>query len=55
LQGHQVVLADNGRRALEMLRAERFDLLLLDMEMPELDGFAVLELLAATRRCATCR
>ena len=47
LQGHRVQSADNGRRALEMLRAERFDLLLLDLEMPELDGFAVLEQLAA--------
>lgn len=47
LQGHQVSSADNGRRALQMLQAERFDLLLLDLEMPELDGFAVLEQLAA--------
>lgn len=47
LQGHRVSSADNGRRALEMLRAESFDLLLLDLEMPELDGFAVLERLAA--------
>jgi class 3 adenylate cyclase len=46
LQGHQVSSADNGRRALEMLRAERFDLLLLDLEMPELDGFALLEIIA---------
>jgi len=47
LQGHQVQSADNGRKALEMLRAEPFDLLLLDLEMPEIDGFAVLERLAA--------
>ncbi len=47
LQGHQVSTADNGRRALEMLRAERFDLLLLDLEMPELDGFGLLAALAA--------
>ncbi len=43
LQGHSVALAENGRVALEMLRRERFDLLLLDMEMPEMDGFQVLE------------
>jgi adenylate cyclase len=47
LQGHRVSSADNGRRALEMLRAEAFDLLLLDLEMPELDGFALLEIIAA--------
>ncbi len=43
LQGHRVASAENGRVALEMLRNEAFDLLLLDMEMPELDGFQLLE------------
>jgi len=43
LMGHAVVTAENGRIALECLRRERFDLLLLDMEMPEVDGFAVLD------------
>jgi len=43
LQGHRVASAENGRVALEMLRREPFDLLLLDMEMPEMDGFQVLE------------
>ncbi|MBI5722083.1 MAG: adenylate/guanylate cyclase domain-containing response regulator [Burkholderiales bacterium] len=47
LQGHQVHSAENGRVALDMLRAAGFDLLLLDMEMPEMDGFQVLEQLAA--------
>jgi adenylate cyclase len=42
-QGHSVASAENGRIALEMLRREAFDLLLLDMEMPEMDGFQVLE------------
>jgi adenylate cyclase len=43
LQGHRVTSVDNGRVALETLRREPFDLLLLDLEMPELDGFALLE------------
>ena len=43
LQGHRVDCAENGRIALDMLRAGAFDLLLLDMEMPEMDGFEVLE------------
>ena len=47
LLGHGVSLAENGRIALERLRTEPFDLLLLDIEMPELDGFAVLEQLKA--------
>ena len=42
LLGHTVATAENGRVALEQLRASRFDLVLLDMEMPEVDGFGVL-------------
>ena len=49
LLGHRFELAENGRIALEKLRSEPFDLLLLDIEMPELDGFAVLEQLKADR------
>jgi iron donor protein CyaY len=48
--GHRVASAENGRVALQMLRAEAFDLLLLDMEMPELDGFQVLEQMVADRQ-----
>jgi class 3 adenylate cyclase len=47
LLGHQVRKAENGRIALEMLQRETFDLLLLDMEMPEMTGFEVLEHLRA--------
>jgi class 3 adenylate cyclase len=47
LQGHQVESAENGRVALEMLRRGGFDLLVLDIEMPDMDGFQVLEQLAA--------
>ena len=43
LMGHDVTTVENGRSALERLRAEPFDLLLLDLEMPELDGFGLLE------------
>ena len=46
LQGHAVACAENGRIALDMLRAGGFDLMLLDIEMPELDGFQVLEQLS---------
>jgi CheY-like chemotaxis protein len=35
--------AENGLKACEMWRPNRFDLLLLDISMPELDGFGVLE------------
>lgn len=42
-QGHTVALAEHGQQALDMLRAESFDVVLLDIIMPELDGYQVLE------------
>ena len=41
--GHRVATAENGVVALAKLREEPFDLMLLDMEMPQMDGFTVLE------------
>jgi serine phosphatase RsbU (regulator of sigma subunit) len=41
-QGHQVEMAENGKKAMEKLRAEPFDLVLLDIMMPEMDGYQVL-------------
>lgn len=38
-QGHTVVHAGNGVEALEILEKNRFDLVLMDIEMPEMDGF----------------
>jgi adenylate cyclase len=41
-EGHTIVFAEHGAEALELLRAGRFDLILLDVLMPELDGYGVL-------------
>ncbi len=41
--GHSVETAENGRQALEMLKRGAYDLVLLDIEMPELNGYQVLE------------
>ncbi|MDA8426466.1 MAG: response regulator [Treponema sp.] len=40
-RGHRVELAENGARAIEKLDAGSFDLALVDLRMPEVDGFAV--------------
>src|SRR5437588_11940998 len=40
-RGHRVRVANNGREALSLAEAGGFDLLLLDVHMPELDGFQV--------------
>ena len=41
--GHLVAKAGSGCEALEAMRAQAFDLVLLDLMMPEMDGFAVLQ------------
>jgi len=46
-QGFRVAAAENGYRALEMVKAEKFDLILLDIMMPEIDGYQVLTNLKA--------
>jgi|SRR5215469_11414254 len=46
-RGHRVVVAGNGQEVLAGLEKERFDLILMDVQMPEMDGF---EATAAIRR-----
>ena len=38
-RGHSVVIAGNGKLALEALERELFDMVLMDVQMPEMDGF----------------
>jgi adenylate cyclase len=45
--GHRVAFAENGRQAVELLRHRPVDLVLLDIEMPELNGYQTLEALRA--------
>ena len=48
-QGHRVTAVDSGPAALERLHAEPFDLVLLDIMMPDMNGYEVLEALKADR------
>jgi class 3 adenylate cyclase len=48
--GHAVAFAENGRQALEVLAHRRMDLVLLDIEMPEMDGYQTLAALVADPR-----
>jgi len=50
MQGHAVTTAENGRQALALLRERQFDLVLLDIVMPEMDGYQVLEQIHADPR-----
>ncbi len=38
-RGHTVSVVDNGKQAVEALRKERFDVVLMDVQMPEMGGF----------------
>ena len=47
--GYAAKTVDNGKNALDMLKKERFDLVLLDMLMPQMSGKEVLENIRANR------
>ena len=46
-RGHGVTVANNGREALEALQKDHFDVVLMDVQMPEVDGFEATALIRA--------
>ena len=50
LEDYEVVEADNGVKALELLSKEKFDLMILDIMMPLMDGFTLLNSIPKEKR-----
>jgi len=54
-EGHRVVVAGNGREALAALEREVFHLVLMDVQMPEMDGFETASAIRARERFTGAR
>ena len=46
-RGHQVDVVSNGREAVDAVGARKYDVVLMDIQMPEMDGFAATEAIRA--------
>ena len=53
LEGYEVMEADSGSKALELLNTNKFDLMILDIMMPIMDGFTLLNSIPKEKRIPT--
>jgi two-component system, sensor histidine kinase and response regulator len=49
-RGHTVAVADNGREAVDLLKGQTFDLVLMDVQMPEMDGITATTIIRERER-----
>jgi two-component system alkaline phosphatase synthesis response regulator PhoP len=50
LEGYEIVATDNGKEALKLTKEQHFDLLILDVMLPEIDGYQICEQIRLTNR-----
>lgn len=54
-RGHSIAVAHNGREAIEFLKQQRFDVVLMDVQMPIMDGFQATSVIRAAQKPGTAR